>query len=309
MVQDEKLRDIQRQSAKIAEAINRLAGDSPTLLFREYATKHLAQKLANPTLRDSTKELFRNQIEKHLRPAFGPLPLDQITNATWLKWVTSMREAGGPLTRFFMPRKCLVEVLNAAKFDGLIERMPKLDNPDVSQNVGRVLTDKEVLSIIWHSHRPFRFIFYAFWCLGCRPKEILQYTWEMLDWRSPTKAWVNVPARISKTDRSRSYPIPPDLCRKLLIRKASAGAERFIFPSTTHKDQPQLSYDTAWRTACKKANVKKCVPYDFRRTFLTKAAAENLPLVYVAKCLDTSAALIEKVYAKAQEDIMERIMT
>jgi integrase len=81
----------------------------------------------------------------------------------------------------------------------------------------------------------------------------------------------------------------------------------FVFPHRKDAGQPQLSYHGAWRTACKKAGVAKCVPYDYRRTFITDKMEKNEPGVFVAKFLDTSMQQIEKTYAKAQKLTMEGI--
>ncbi len=54
--------------------------------------------------------------------------------------------------------------------------------------------------------------------------------------------------------------------------------------------------------------VAHCVPYDYRRTFITyQMEKPDAPGVFVAKFLDTSMQQIEKTYAKAQKHTMEGI--
>lgn len=302
MSDQDSLRSLQRQIAKLSGAIGKLAGDRPALLFKDYANPYLAAKLLNPTLRSSTKASFANQVTKHLVPAFGHLPIDKISNAEWLAWVL----ATPGITRFFNARKSLVEIMTAAKADGHIERMPKFDNPDLPKDTGRLLEDKEILNIIWRSRRPFRFIFYTFWKMGCRPREILRWEWTMIRWIGPGKAWIDIPARISKTDRSRSIPINSGVADILSRRIGRGNCSRFVFPSRDSVEQPQLSYQSAWKTACNRAKVNAVV-YDLRRTFITKKAADGKPMIYVAKLLDTSTKMIESCYAKTQFEVMEDI--
>lgn len=300
------LKDLQRQIAELSAVANRMAGEQPTLLFSEFALEYLNSKLANPTLRTSTKNSFENQVERHLIPAFGRLPLERIKNVEWLRWVTDMREQK-KISAFFNARKSLIEILRAAQNDGHIQKLPKLDNPDEPHDVGRILDTKEILGIIWKSHRPFRFIFYVFWRLGCRPREILRYEWHMLEWEEK-KITAHIPARISKTGRQRSISINSRVGKILAIRFRNINERSaFIFPSKNNPHLPQLSYQSAFEVACRKAKVKNAKVYDFRRTFITRCAAENKPLAFVAKHLDTSIGQIEKTYLKAQKEAMERI--
>ncbi len=299
------LKGLQKQLAKIAGSISKLSGEQETLLFGVYASEYLKLKLSNPTLREATKASFKNQVEKHLIPAFGKLPLDQIKNGNWLHWVSDMREEK-KMTRFFNARKSLIEILRDAREEGHLEKLPKLDNPDAPANAGRALTEREVLSVLWHSRRPFRFIFYVFWKMGCRPREILRWEWSMIRWIEG-RMWIDIPARISKNDRSRSIPINSDVSRILLSRMKAGNNSIFVFPHRCDFRRPQLSYQSAWTTACLGGGVVDAVPYDLRRTYITQCAKEGKPLIYVAKLLDTSIEMIERVYAKMDVKTMEDI--
>lgn len=307
---DEGIRELRRQADKMAEMMRRLDGERPMPLFDAFALAYLDGKLRDPSLREATKRSFKHHVKNHLVPVFGKLPLDKLTNTEWLNWVTGLRddtEQTRKVTVFFNARKTLTEILRAAKEDGHIEKVPKLDNPDVKKDVGRELSDKEVIAILWKSNRPFRFIFYTFWKMGCRPREILRWEWSMLDWKDEKNCWVNIPARIVKNDRSRSIPINSDVTKRLAIRKRRGNNSLFVFPSRKTKAKPQISYMSAWGRAVAEAKVKEAVPYDFRRTFITKCAIEGRQLLYVAKFLDTSISMIEGTYAKANAAVMEEI--
>jgi integrase len=310
---NERILELQRQMARINESIRLIAGDRQMPTFGEYAKTYLENKLANPSLRDTTKRSFYQQVACHLIPTFGATPIDKVGNVEFLKWVVAKREAAatmkpgpGRMTRFFNARKYLIEILNAAKTDGLIERLPKIDNPDVPRNVGRALAVREILGIIRRTKKPlFRFFFYVLWKMGCRPREILKWEWSMIR-NEEGKLWIDIPARISKTVRSRTIPINPGVARRLLEQIKRGVISQFVFPNVFDPSRPQLSYHGAWATACRKAKVK-AMPYDLRRTFITNKAAAGAPMIYVAKFLDTSTKMIESVYAKSQADIMEAI--
>lgn len=293
--------DLERAVLAALESVQR-PGRAPTA-FGPWAASYLAIKLANPTLRAATRSAFRGRVLKHLIPAFGALELKEVTNAAFLRWVSETKE----LTRFFNFRKDLIEILGAARNEGLIDRLPKFDNPDEPKDVGRVLEDREVLAIIWRARRPFRAIFYAFWKMGCRPREILQWEWSMIRWKEPGHTWIDIPARISKTGRVRSIPINPALSSLLYRRYFGRDPGRFVFPKEGDPGSPQLSYHSAWGRACRLAQVS-AVAYDLRRTFITRCAVNGDPLIYVAKALDTSTKMIEGTYAKARSEVMEKIL-
>lgn len=300
---DEAFKDLQRLAERLQRNISRMGGARGKFPFRLFATTYCLTKLENPTLRSSTKRAFENQLKNHLIPAFGEMELEKITNAVWLKWVIKTKA----ITRFFNARKVLIEILTAAKEEGHLEKVPKFDNPDPPSNVGRSLEDREIIAILWRARRPFRFIFYAFWKMGCRPREILQWEWSMITWGEPGHTWIEIPARISKTTRARKIPLNPQVSHFLFLRLKRGGVSKFVFPARGSLKKPQMSYHSAWAGACQRARVKAVV-YDLRRTFITRCAADGKPLIYVAKALDTSTKMIESVYAKAQVDVMEGII-
>lgn len=303
---DEALKSLRKQIESLNAAVAKMSGDNPVPTFGEFASSYLKEKLARP-LREATKRSFENQVRLHLIPGFGGLFIDKMTNPVWLEWVEREKtKEGRKLTRFFNARKSLIEILRAAQHAGYIEKLVKLDDPDESKNTGRMLERQEIIQILWAAKRPFRLIFYAFFRMGCRPREILRWEWSMLSLRND-KLWLSIPARISKTGRSRDIPINPNLARIIKIRQKRGNGSIFIFPSRDSPERPQLTYQSAWSTACASAKVE-AVPYDLRRTFISRCAAEGKPMIYVAKALDTSTKMIESVYAKSQAEVMEKII-
>lgn len=301
------IKDLQRQIAKLNESIGRLAGDQEAIQFETYAKACLEAKLLNPTLRASTKRSFQNQVTNHLVPAFGSLELGKITNPVFLKWVIEKRKSQ-PGFRFFNARKSLIEILNSAKSDGHLEKLPKLDNPDEPRNVGRVLEDAEVLKILKNTRqRIFRFFFYCLWKMGCRPREILQWEYSMIKWETADRAWISIPARISKTKRSREIPLHAGVAKRIYKEHMSNRSAVFVFPKIGDPTKPQMEYHAAWRTATKRAGVK-AMPYDTRRTFASRCAAEGKSLMYIAKFLDTSTKMLEGVYVKTQKAVLEDLI-
>ena len=153
----------------------------------------------------------------------------------------------------------------------------------------------------------FRFLFYVLWKTGFRPQEVLRWEWTFFGWNQPNKTWADIPSRISKTDRMRSVSINPGVSRRLHALWLAGNGSIFVFPHKRRPDKPRLAYNFAWRDSCAAAGVVNSVPYDCRRTFITRAAVDKEQMLYVAKHLDTSIAMIEKIYAKVDRDTMEAI--
>ncbi len=307
-------KEAQKKIARlIAESISQIAGESPDVpTIAEFLTEYLPQKLASSELRESTKDAFEYQTRRNLIPAFGEIRLDKFGNADWNRWVREMRastERHKQITRFFNARKSLMEILHAAKEAGVIERVPRLDNPDERRSVGRVLTDKEIWLILRNTTYPiFRVFFYTLYKMGCRPREILKWEWSMMKKAENGKTWIEIPARITKTARSRQIPVNPTVAKHLCKMLKENPNARFVFQNRIHPDSPQLSYHGAWRTALAKAKIKHCVPYDMRRTKITRAMVRGEQPVYVAKLLDTSVNQIQNTYTKDDAATLEALV-
>lgn len=301
---DEDLKSLQRQVATLSAGIAKLSGDAQIPTFAEFAQEYLREKMMRP-LREATKRSFENQVRLHLVPGFGGILIDRLTNALWLEWIErEQAKEGRRLTKFFNSRKSLIEILRSALDRGLIQKLPKFDDPDVYEPVGRVVEDAEMIRIFRRSRRPFRFIFYCFWAMGNRPREILRWEWSMIRWSEPGQTWIDIPARISKTKRTRSIPIDPVVSRILFRRFGNRGVSLFVFPSTTGPLKPQLTYQSAWDTATGHAKVD-AVAYDMRRTRITKWAAAGKSLAFIARQLDTSETMIRRIYLKDDAATME----
>jgi len=128
----------------------------------------------------------------------------------------------------------------------------------------------------------------------------------MIRFAEPARTWIDIPARISKTGRNRSIPLNPNVSRRLFQKRNNGSL--FVFPHKNDSKRPGLSYHGPWRAACKLAKVKNAMPYDLRRSFVTRCAITGMPLLYVAKLLDSSVKMLEGTYAKIHAETMEDIV-
>lgn len=291
------------------------------LLIRDLARAVLAAKEGSP----SNYRFVKNQVNNHIIPHFGHFRPDQITTLRFQHYVAEERKRvyrrknGSEYrrTRFDHTRRVLVEILNRALDEGLIERVPKLDNPD-PEAAPPVYHSRAAVRKILHSYsRPSKekkvdpraisgkLLAYIMWKQGARPGEVLQYRFSMITWESPTKAKIRIPGAITKTRRPREIPLNSRVARILYWLKARTPGD-CIFPSPTRPGEHMRNYDTAWNSACARAGVEANI-YELRDTFITDALLRRNSSTFVAKYVDSSTEMIDKRYAVAIRQAMEGV--
>jgi integrase len=106
----------------------------------EYSPKWLDSRLTSrgEPLRPRTRELYDNELELHILPTFGDVPLAKITTAQVRNWSTKMRGADGPGA--CTGAKCyrlLRTIMGTAVEDGLV-----ITNPCTIKGAGTEPTSK-----------------------------------------------------------------------------------------------------------------------------------------------------------------------
>jgi len=91
--------------------------------FGAVAARWLATKQA--TKRPSTADLYATELRTHVLPAFGSMPLPDITRRDVQEWVNALAASGlAQVTVRHAYRAVFKSVLNDAIDDGLLARLP-----------------------------------------------------------------------------------------------------------------------------------------------------------------------------------------
>lgn len=320
--------------------IGKVSDESGVIYFERFAKRYLAMKLANPSISKTTKQAFQNQLiasprssgrmsdesRPRLLDGFGHLPLDRITNDNWIEWTQKVRSEIGAL-QFFNARKALIEILNAAKRAGYIEKVPELDLHDADAAPPRELTRDEIRKLFKAAHYvevagnrwtreavpilrenglPRRFknwiklLMFIGWKQGARPGEILQYEWSMLKLHEGASGRIYIPGRITKTRRARTIVLNPSVARVLRFLAPRARSP-FLFPSPVNPGKPIGDYQKAWSGVCARSGFDAQM-YWLRDTFITRKLKEGVSSVFIAKYVDTSVQMIERKYAVLSDE-------
>jgi integrase len=314
--------DSEAQAYKIGlEMFNQWLGTRLDHSGRELFIRDIARAIlaAKEEKRDNTYRSTRNQIVNHILPAFGHLKPSQMTPLKWNNYDSEERKKG-KRTKLFNTRKALIEILNRAKDEGLIQNIPELKNHDGESRRGKYIDDLTINRILKEASPTTELLIEIVYRMGARPGEVIQWEWDMIHWDEDKFGRIYIPARITKTGRSRDIPLNSRVS-ELLKRLHGTTDSRFIFPSPVHPDRPVREYKTGWNSACRRAACtlyckesceKKCyekpldyIIYDLRHTWVTNQAKRRISVVFTAKYADTSIAMIQKIYSKAESQAMQ----
>ncbi len=308
------------------------------IYVRDLARALLAEK-DDPELSDSTLRGARNQIENHILPAFGHLKPEAVTAERWREYKRTERKRPRelvlksgvvktlpPRKALFNTRKILSEVLSLALEKGLIKKLPDLELGDPEAAPPRYIPKADVLRIIRAAGKiaaytrangrsapesryravRLKLLVFIMWKQGPRPSEALQYTWPMIHWTEGEHGSIHIPAAITKTRRARIIPLNQKVSRVLRKLEAVRLGSDWIFPSTKRPGQRWKEYDTAWSTVMRRLGMDYGV-YNLRDTWITDRLEAGLSPTFIGKYCDNSATIIERRYAVAKRNIMERV--
>lgn len=216
----------------------------------------------------------------HLKPYLETMLPEEIT-AEWWESVyiretrmKSLRKKSGtsivaPKRRkFFNDRKWLLGFLKQIQDDGVINRIPKLVNPDARESVGKVYTDGEVSALLnFAQNEDLHLAILMASTMGMRRSEIFFLRTDRIDLDNRL---IRLKKEDTKIRKARTFAISKP-CWPLIAKRAQ-GSSRWIFPNKEHKNKPlhKDGFYTAWDNLKKMCGISGRF-HDLRHTFLTKA--------------------------------------
>lgn len=252
--------------------------------------------------KQSTIKAYGYILNQALLPAFGRLPLKEITDSRLRKFQVELgtqKTTGGKVlsqSRINTVMQLMRSILGQEKRAGRIDRNPseavrRLDEPKAKIDP---LTDEElnlVLSCVTPHYRAF---FTALAYTGARPNEMQALRWSDIDWRSKkisiTKGRVRGHEGLPKTaSGDRVIPMMPQIENELLLLKQSKVVSLDDYVFTNRNGKPiDKHMDEVWKRALKKAGLRHRPSYQLRHTFVTRCIIQNLPIPYIAKLIGHS---------------------
>ena len=252
---------------------------NPRLRFEEASERWLTGYVVD--LREATRDLYRNAVERHLRPRFSTRRLDTITPDDLARLVRELRAAGlsessaqnvlGVVNRIY---RYAARRLDWAGANPVSLLLPA-ERPKPSQTARKKVFEGEQLEQviaaargIW---RPFLIVAAV---TGARLSELCGLTWECVHLDDLDDAEIEFPWQVdrrgrrgpSKKDSSvRTVPIPRELALILAQHKLASrdsGPDAYVFGTCTGRPLSQRNVGRALR-----ATQRRAVDDDGRPTF------------------------------------------
>ena len=261
-------------------------------LLKEY------MEIAEKTLEPSTFNSYRKTCEAHLYPAFGNIPIKDLSSMIIRNYVTKLELTLKTIRNILTPlRNTLDQALN----DGMITSNP-LDRLVLSK-----LVDKKTRSSNWEvdpfnqeeikailseakdqSRNLFQFAFYS----GLRTSELIALEWGDIDWLNGivrvSRAVVLKKEKGTKTKSGqRDVLLLPPALEALQNQKKFTfleGTRVFYNPRTnTAWETDGQIRKTCWTHILKKAGVRYRNPYQTRHTYASMMLSAGENSLWVAK--------------------------
>ena len=322
-------------TAKLRQNIDAYQGvdltEDSRMTLREWLDRWLEQMAL--TLRPSTLDHYRQDMEHHVRPYLGQKKLTQITDSDLRRLYDRLKARGrvnprpGQSPRLSSTtvhgiHTTLHQALKAAADQGLIPGNPaaQVEPPKVAHKTMNVLNGEQMETFlattekdpIWHD------FFYAELTTGLRLGEICGLMWSDFDERRGT---LNVNRTLHREEGgrlaagdtktyagTRKIILPPSTAELLRTRKKRSYSP-WIFHDPLRPEAP-LNPSTAYRQL-KKILAQAGLPdirfHDLRHTFATHALASGVDAKTLAGILGhTKASFTLDTYTHATGDMQQK---
>ena len=289
--------------------------------------------VVGPYIKESTYQLYRRNLEKHLRPCLGNLPLKHISNKDIQKMVNSLWEKLAPSTLHGVCR-LLTSILSGAVKERLLIRSPyeEIRLPKFRQKQPRVLSEAEQ-NRLEHLVMETGNLKYLI-CLytGLRVGELCALRFEDINFedntlsvcrsvkrvmttplggiavKSATKLVVGDP----KTESSvREIPLPFFLTKMLLDQRQEAGAskENYIFQNSKGYAADPRTVQKQFERLTEKAGICGAHMHTLRHTFAMRCLERGMGYKALSEILGHSSSNITiKCYDNCTKESKQKLM-
>lgn len=212
------------------------------------------------------------QWRLHLKPFFGGMILDEVTESAWLRYVAEKRKLS-PERKFFNDRKYLSMFLNWLHRDGLIQKVHKLEDVDPDVSAGKVYSASEVEELIENAEPTLRLQIKMAVTMGMRHGEIWSLEWSQIDFKKGT---IYLPAEKTKIRKARTFAVSRDCLTDLGARHLMSES-RWVFPHPNDQSKPhgRDGRKNAWDDVRQATGIDGRF-HDLRHTFLTHAFKKSV---------------------------------
>lgn len=248
---------------------------------------------------------------KHIEEYFVYMMPDEITAEWWETTFipeTRQRKYRGKIgeesllppkdRKLFNDRKWISAFTRQLFDDGVIQKIPKLINPDHRESIGKVYTDEDIADLLnFAQNEDLRLAILMASTMAMRKSEIFFLRPDRVDLKAKV---IRLRREDTKTRRARGFSIS-EAVYPYLVKRCQPGAV-WIFPSKDDKDRPlhKDGFKTAWTNLKSMCGITGRF-HDLRHTWITKAIANGANPAHVAQYAGVTLQVIERVYLHLSE--------
>ena len=276
----------------------------PCPTFREWV--EVWRKQSTPRYKRSTLRGYRSVLENQLLPAFGDMPLDDITRPVIERWFAnySRKSPGGANQSLTL----LGTILNHAMRAQVCAKNPvRRIRCNPSRKMTRTLSVDErerllaAIEAVPSKYRTQALAVKMLLLTGCRRNEIATLRWEevgdgvlnLADSKTgPRRVWLGTEAKEAiKEARAK--------------QEAPGMRSEFVFPNPLDRRRCLGSLDRFWTTLRRNAEIIDFRLHDLRHSYASEAVRQNIPIPVVSKLLGHSSIRMTMRYVHASETEIE----
>ena len=278
--------------------------DSPTIAFKTLYNNYM--EWCKPKVKESTLELKKCVLEKHVIPYFGEKSIDKITPLDISKWKNQIKEKG--LSDAHVRSLCVhfKAVLGfAVKYKGLHKNpfIEPIKTVKRQQEKIAFYTLSEFNHFISHVseleyHTIFNLLFYS----GIRIGELLALTYNDIDQENHAininktyYVWKNKSSKKPKTENSNRTVILPEKIFAELIEYTKHIYD--LEPDNELFFIPYRYISTYKKNLCNKYGLKQIRLHDFRHSHVSLLIEQGVSIMLVADRIGDSVEVVQKTYA------------
>jgi len=279
--------------------------------------------LTRSTVRTSTVDGYRANLERHVLPKLGDVELAKLRPSDVEALTTQLLASGLAASTVVLVRTTLVICLNAAVRDGVLDRNPASSAraPRVPRTEKRALSPAELRQLLAVAAADDEVgpAVELLATTGLRRGELLGLTWGDVSASSLTvrRAYVRTAAQAvglaePKSSRSaRTILLPARAAAALARRRELAGdplPSDPVFPGRFGADPMHPDgFGNAFRRLADRAQLHDVTAHTLRHTVASQLLAAGVPVRDVAEALGHSPAVLLRTYAHAQPGSRERV--
>lgn len=244
-------------------------------------------------IRESTRYIWENVIEKNIRPFFGKLRAQRLTT-DHLEAYREKRLAEG---RSHSTANRELSILRTAFHNGRKRTPPKVAVvpyfPMVKETTVRkgFLTDAQYATLRDTLPQEIKALFVTAYITGIRKGELLELRWRQVDF---AERIITLDRDETKGDEARTVPITAgDMCDLLKAAHAAWPDAEYVF---NRQGEPIKDFRSSWETTCLAAGVPELQFHDLRRTAVRNMRRAGIPQVIRMKISGHKTDSMERRY-------------